>query len=598
MVTAKFRHRGAVWYIPRYPEGICAVSLYRRGGVIGSFTAKLFWPGIAERFKALDVQMLQLFRQLIWSLGILVMIAAAAFGQRPGDDDDDDDRGGRRRRGGFGESGGFDEGGFGGRRSFGRGGFDEGGSFGGGGFGGRSSFDERGFGGRSTFEDRGFGGRSRFEDRGLGERAEFDRAGFEDRGFGGRGGFSRGGFGRSSGDPTEFLRQLDLNNNGVLEPTEMQGRARFMVDRVAREAGLDSSQPISLVRLQESLQQMRERRMGGPGATPAGSSLSGSSTTRTDTKAAAPVVPGFGPEFETVVVPGFGEPLAVAAAGGLTSAASTAATSTISEPNRQSRGDNPRERDRDDDERGGRGRGRGGDRGFESRRGDSDRGEESSRRSEPAVASVSSPTATTAASSAGSGNDRLRRIAQAMLSRYDVNKDGILQKDEWSKMSNEPEKGDKNGDGQITLDEMSERLGEWRPSGATSGSSAAPVSSAATAQGSSATASTGDREGFRGGGGFRGRGGRGGRGGFGREGTGARPTATASGQAHRFLTPRERLPEDLPSFFTSDRDGDGQVSMAEFTTSWDDAKLAEFNRWDRNRDGLITPAEAQRASSR
>jgi hypothetical protein len=566
----------------------------------------LFWLEIAGGFKALDVQMLQLFRQLLWSLGILVLIVASAFAQRPGGDDDDDDGGGRRRRGGFGESGGFEEGGSGfggsgGRRGFGRGGFDEGGGFGGGGFGGRGGF-ERGmiedrFGGRSPFEERGFGGRSRFEDRGFGERSEFDRGSFEDRGFGGRGGFSRGGFGRSSGDPTEFLRQLDLNGNGVLEPTEMQGRARFMVDRVAREAGLDTSQPISLVRLQESLQQIRERRLGGPGTTPGGLSASGSSTTRTDTKPAA-LVPGFGPEFETVVVPGFGEPLAVATSGSLNSTASAAATATVSEADRRSRGENPRERDRDDDERGGRGRGRGGDRGFESRRGDGDRSEDNNRRSEPVAASVSSPTTTSSTSAPGSagGNDRIRRIAQAMLSRYDENKDGILQKEEWSKMSNEPEKGDKNGDGQITLDEMSERLGEWRP-GSSSSSSSAPASSAATAQVSPGTASTGGREGFGGGGGFRGRGGRGGFGG--REGPSApRPTATASGQAHRFLTPRERLPEDLPSFFTSDRDGDGQVSMAEFTSSWDDAKLAEFNRWDLNRDGMITPAEGQRASAR
>jgi hypothetical protein len=73
---------------------------------------------------------------------------------------------------------------------------------------------------------------------------------------------------------------------------------------------------------------------------------------------------------------------------------------------------------------------------------------------------------------------------------------------------------------------------------------------------------------------------------------------TSSGQAYRFLTPKERLPEDVPSFFGSDRDGDGQVSMAEYTRTWDEAKLAEFNRWDLNRDGMITPAETRRASSR
>jgi hypothetical protein len=71
----------------------------------------------------------------------------------------------------------------------------------------------------------------------------------------------------------------------------------------------------------------------------------------------------------------------------------------------------------------------------------------------------------------GGYSDRIRRIAQAMLSRYDENKDGSLQRDEWSKMSNEPEKGDKNGDGQITLDELSERLGLWQSPGSSSSES-------------------------------------------------------------------------------------------------------------------------------
>jgi hypothetical protein len=59
-----------------------------------------------------------------------------------------------------------------------------------------------------------------------------------------------------------------------------------------------------------------------------------------------------------------------------------------------------------------------------------------------------------------------------MLSRYDENKDGSLQRDEWSKMPNPPEKGDKNGDGQITLDELSERLGlRYSPDSSSSESS-------------------------------------------------------------------------------------------------------------------------------
>jgi hypothetical protein len=296
-------------------------------------------------------------------------------------------------------------------------------------------------------------------------------------------------------------------------------------------------------------------------------------------------VPGFGAEFETIVVPGFGEPLAVAAFGSLNTTASAAATSTVSEPERRFRGENPR--DRDDEERGGRGRGRGrgGDR-------DEDRG-----RSEPSTATVTSsttPGTQTAASPSrgGNENDRIRRIAQAMLNRYDENKDGTLQKDEWSKMSNEPEKGDKNGDGLITLDEMAERLGEWRPGGSTSPSgSSTSIAGASAGQTSTGSESSGGRGNF----GGRGRG----RGGFGRrDASTSRPATTSSGQSYRFLTPKERLPEGLPDFFANDRDNDGQVSMAEYASSWTEARLAEFNRWDLNGDGLITPAESLRSSSR
>ena len=129
---------------------------------------------------------------------------------------------------------------------FGRGGFDRGG-FERGGFD-RGGFDEGGFGGR------GFG-RGGF-DRGGFERGGFDRGGFDRGGFGGRGGF----------DPTEMLRRMDINGNGILEPTEMSGRARMLVDRMARDANLDTSQPIPLAKLQEAFQQAaraaRERVVG------------------------------------------------------------------------------------------------------------------------------------------------------------------------------------------------------------------------------------------------------------------------------------------------------------------------------------------------
>ena len=82
-------------------------------------------------------------------------------------------------------------------------------------------------------------------------------------------------------------------------------------------------------------------------------------------------------------------------------------------------------------------------------------------------------------------------------------------------------------------------------------------------------------------------------------GSASSPTASSSADAKptprkpsRFLTARERLPKGLPDWFLEkDIDGDGQITMAEFTTNWTPDKVAEFARYDLNHDGIITAAE-------
>jgi hypothetical protein len=61
----------------------------------------------------------------------------------------------------------------------------------------------------------------------------------------------------------------------------------------------------------------------------------------------------------------------------------------------------------------------------------------------------------------------------------------------------------------------------------------------------------------------------------------------------RSLSPGERMPKGLPDWFLKkDADGDGQVTMAEFSTSWTASLVAEFDGYDLNHDGMIVPAEA------
>lgn len=148
--------------------------------------------------------------------------AQPPFGGRGGfgDRDDDDDRERFRGRGGFGGRGGFP----------GRGDDD----------GRRGARGRGGFGGRGDDGDNE--GRDRFRRRG----------GFSGRG--GRGG--RGGF-----DPSEILRRLDRNDNGVLDPDEQDGPAGFIIRRLQRDnPDIEAGKPIPLDRVSESFERMRRGR--------------------------------------------------------------------------------------------------------------------------------------------------------------------------------------------------------------------------------------------------------------------------------------------------------------------------------------------------
>lgn len=65
-------------------------------------------------------------------------------------------------------------------------------------------------------------------------------------------------------------------------------------------------------------------------------------------------------------------------------------------------------------------------------------------------------------------------------------------------------------------------------------------------------------------------------------------------KSYRFLTAVEKLPtEGLPSWFHDrDRDGDGQVSMHEWSRFWNSSTVRDFTSKDADGDGIITAAEA------
>lgn len=121
-------------------------------------------------------------------------------------------------------------------------------------------------------------------------------------GGGGFGGPPGGGFGGGSFSPIDMLRRFDRNGNNMLDPDEMEGPARFFVDRMAQNnPRIDVNRPIPLDRLAGEMDRMRQERMGGavpgtPGATP------------TEPKEPEPLVPGFDKVEEKPAIQGFGVP--------------------------------------------------------------------------------------------------------------------------------------------------------------------------------------------------------------------------------------------------------------------------------------------------
>ncbi len=399
----------------------------------------------------------------------------------------------------------------------------------------------------------------------------------------------RGGFGGPGGGPGGFVARMDTNGNGMLDPEESQGPARMFLDRIAGEAKLDLSRPIPLDDITKAFDEMRNRRMqemggergrgrgeeGGNGRDGGGSEGSGAEV--------EPLVPGFGEPDLFGPVPGFGdigERFAV----------------SIEEEDRQEalrtmgRSDTNQDGVLDGDEiRNGRW---GGDPLQTDRNRDGKltlnelalryamRRSEESGTSTPR--SRNTNRGSTARSNGNNGeataaNDGQNRMVEMIFQRYDSNRSGALEREEWSSFRSDPSGYDTNKDGKITRDEfaagMAGRLGGGRGRG-----------------------SGGDEQG----GWFARR-----EGGPGGEGGGEAPaapgkTATPSSgrKSYRMATPAERLAaiEDLPEWFSrSDSDGDGQVRMSEYASSWSDDVVADFNQFDLNGDGIITPKECMQA---
>ncbi len=154
-----------------------------------------------------------------------------------------------------------------------------------------------------------------------------------------------------------------------------------------------------------------------------------------------------------------------------------------------------------------------------------------------------------------------RNTADSLIKKYDENGNGILERDEWIKISGNPANADINRDGKISRTELINRLIVMRRSREGAGDK-----------------NSGDKKTDS------------------RARDGKRPDAAdkrdGSRLSYRFTTAIDRIPEKAREWIAKyDKDGDGQVSMHEYSQSWSESRVREFGGYDANSDGVITGEE-------
>jgi Ca2+-binding EF-hand superfamily protein len=427
-------------------------------------------------------------------------------------------------------------------------------------------------------------------------------------------------------DPKEFIGRIDENGNGILEPSEMGGRSRYFLEGAARDAGLDMSRDIPVAKMIEAMEKRNAAReatnsssgstsptqSGSSTAPPATSSsssdsgygggrsgfggsssstLAAGSSTSSSSGGSKGGFPGFGAPPSAAKPPGFDVPLPPKTAGNASSSATQYDRRVIeyvdkmmvdydlnkdgvldkAEIEKAPWQSDPKESDLNKDGR-------------------LDREELNQRiarrfgylpRTTSTSSSSSSGGGSSGGSSSGSGDAaRVRAYAEGLLKQNDVNKNGVLDKDEWTNVRSITRDTDANNDGTVTLDELTAKLGSYGrdEKGSSSGGSS---SSTASSSGGSSSGSSGYRSSSGSGYG---------------SSRGGDSKQTGEKRSYRQRTVAERMPKGLPDWFArNDEDADGQITMAEYATLWNDSKVAEFAKFDLDGDGVITPRECLRS---
>jgi hypothetical protein len=174
---------------------------------------------------------------------------------------------------------------------------------------------------------------------------------------------------------------------------------------------------------------------------------------------------------------------------------------------------------------------------------------------------------------------KLLRFAQYIVRCYDTNQSGGLESDEWPSMRGKPEFADLNHDGLITVDEYAQYCADYG-AGRAIRLSILP-GDVATGDALRDSSSSGD------------------------DSRSSDAAATADSQSGQPLEKQDRrrdtkyfasLPAGVPQWFVRrDADGDGQLTLSEYSPKLLRSEIDDFNRYDSNRDGILTVSEFLRA---
>ncbi len=177
---------------------------------------------------------------------------------------------------------------------------------------------------------------------------------------------------------------------------------------------------------------------------------------------------------------------------------------------------------------------------------------------------------------------KIARYARRLIARYDTDGNGVLNSAEWDSMQGQPAVIDSDKNGQITSAELILHIVEYartRRLGKSSVSvSETPAPIDHQANGSNRLSTT------------------------------ANPSSNADvdstdklprkNPAAPFHVPAKERLNSLPKWFSQrDQNGDGQLSLAEFSPNRSRESVKAFQKLDTNRDGLVTPQESVKEKS-